>query len=66
MCGPNLTGADILLSFGLIAAKGRSAMLSEAKYPLLMNYVTRLENEPGYLKAVEKIIAIDGSFKASF
>lgn len=65
LCGPRLTGADILLSFPLIAGKGRSGLSKEA-YPKLWAYVERLEAEPGYLKAVEKIKAIDGKFEATF
>ncbi|KAL3423621.1 glutathione s-transferase [Phlyctema vagabunda] len=63
LCGPDLTGADILLSFPLIAAKGRAG-LTEDKYPKLHAYVERLENEPGYKKASEKIIEIEGKFEA--
>lgn len=66
MCGSLLTGADILLSFPLIAAKGRSPILTEQKFPLLWNYIAKLEQEPGYKKAVEKIVEIEGSFSATF
>jgi glutathione S-transferase len=65
LCGPNLTGADILLSFPLIAGRGRSGLTKE-KYPKLYAYVDKLENEPGYKKAAEKITDIDGKFEASF
>jgi glutathione S-transferase len=65
LCGPNLTGADILLSFPLIAGKGRSEM-SKEQYPKLCAYVDRLEAEPGYVKAAEKIKEIDGKFEATF
>jgi glutathione S-transferase len=61
-----LTGADILLSFPLIAGKGRSPMLTEQKCPLLWKYIGKLEQEPGYKKAVEKIVELEGSFKAAF
>lgn len=65
LCGKNLTGADILLSFPLIAARGRAGLTKE-KYPKLWAYVDRLENEAGYKKAVEKIVEIDGKFEATF
>ena len=65
LCGSKLTGADILLSFPLIAGKGRSGLTKEA-YPKLWAYVERLEAEPGYLNAVEKIKEIDGKFEATF
>jgi glutathione S-transferase len=65
LCGPNLTGADILMSFPLIAAKdGRGQGLKEGKYPLLSRYIERLEQEPGYKKAAQKIVDINGKFKA--
>ena len=58
-----LTGADIIMSFPLIAAKQRAGLTRE-KYPELFEYTERLENEAGYKKAVEKIIEIEGEFKA--
>lgn len=65
LCGPNLTGADILLSFPLIAGSKRAGLTKE-KYPKLYDYVERLEQEPGYKKAAEKITEIDGKFEATF
>jgi glutathione S-transferase len=65
LCGPNLTGADILLSFPLIAGRGRSGLTKE-KYPKLSAYIDRLETSPGYKKAAEKITEIDGKFEATF
>jgi glutathione S-transferase len=64
ICGPNLTGADILLSFPLIAGGSRAGLTKE-KYPTLHAYVQRLENEPGYKKSIEKIIEIEGKFEAT-
>lgn len=64
ICGPNLTGADILLSFPLIAGGSRAGLIKE-KYPSLHAYVQRLENEPGYKKSIEKIIEIEGKFEAT-
>lgn len=66
LCGPNLTGADILISYPLIASRKRIDYFSEASYPVLWAYIDQLEKEPGYLKAVEKIVEIEGSFSASF
>jgi len=65
LCGPNLTGADIMLSFPLIAGSSRAGLTKE-KYPKLHGYIDRLEQEPGYKKAAEKIIEIDGKFEATF
>lgn len=64
LCGPNLTGADIILSFPLIAGHKRTGVTS-ATYPKLLAYIELLENEPGYKKAVEKIIEIDGKFEVT-
>ncbi|POS85688.1 hypothetical protein EPUL_001760 [Erysiphe pulchra] len=66
LCGPNLTGADVLMSFPLIAALGASSTtgLTEANYPKLYSYVKALEEEPGYKRAVEKIIQTEGKFKS--
>jgi glutathione S-transferase len=66
LCAPRLTGADILMSFPLIAAKGRGTTLKAEKYPLLYKYIERIEQEPGYKKAVAKIVEIEGSFTAAF
>lgn len=65
LCGKNLTGADILMSFPLIAGRGRAGLTKEA-YPKLWDYVARLEAEPGYKKAADKIAEIDGKFEATF
>lgn len=64
LCGKHLTGADILLSFPLIAGKTRSGMTAE-KQPKLWAYIERLEKEAGYEKAVQKIIEIDGKFETT-
>ncbi|KAH9222885.1 glutathione S-transferase-like protein [Leptodontidium sp. 2 PMI_412] len=62
LCGPNLTGADILLSFPLLAGRSRTGLTKE-KYPKLYDYIDRMEAEPGYKKSVAKIIEIDGKFE---
>lgn len=66
LCGPILTGADILISFPLLASRSRIDFFTAASYPLLFAYIDKLEAAPGYKKAVEKIIEIEGSFTASF
>lgn len=66
LCGENLTAADILMSFPLIAAKGgRVEGMTRAKFPLLMRYIERLEEEIAYKKSVERIVKIEGKFSAS-
>ncbi|KAI4221724.1 MAG: hypothetical protein L6R36_006692 [Xanthoria steineri] len=64
LCGSKLTGADILLSYPLSAAKGRAG-LSQEKYPALFEYVTRLEAMEGNKRAIQKIIDIEGSYDPS-
>ncbi|KAJ5247730.1 hypothetical protein N7468_002713 [Penicillium chermesinum] len=67
ICGKNLTAADILLSFPVIAAGGRvlKDKKQRDKYPLLAAYAQRLEGEDGYKAAVKKIEQIEGKFSAS-
>ncbi len=64
LCGSQLTGADILMSFPLGAAKGRSS-LSKERHPKLWAYVDRIEALDGYKQAVQKIIDVEGSYDAS-
>ncbi|KAL8901185.1 MAG: hypothetical protein Q9207_005331 [Kuettlingeria erythrocarpa] len=64
LCGSKLTGADILMSFPLSAAKGRSNF-TEERYPALWAYVGRLEEMEGYKKAAQKIIDVEGSYDPS-
>ena len=64
LCGAKLTGADILLSFPLIAAKGRAG-LTEEKYPRLWKYTERLEATPSYKRAIQKVIDVDGTYDSS-
>lgn len=64
LCGPNLTGADILLSFPLLAGRSRTGLTKE-KYPKLYGYIDMIEAESGYKKSVEKIVEIDGKFETT-
>ncbi|KAJ5666599.1 hypothetical protein N7462_011008 [Penicillium macrosclerotiorum] len=67
LCGKELTAADILMSFPVIAASGRVLKDKKAqdKYPLLAAYAQRLQEIDGYKKAVAKIEQIEGKFSAS-
>ena len=67
LCGGQLTAADILMSFPLIAARRRFAHIGkweggslEKAFPRVWAYLDKLEAEPGYLRAVEKIKELDG------
>ncbi|KAI9807047.1 MAG: hypothetical protein M1825_005764 [Sarcosagium campestre] len=63
LCGKELTGADIMMSFPLIAARGRAGLTKEA-YPKLSAYIERLEQRDAYKRAVQKIVDIDGYYEA--
>lgn len=62
LCGKELSGADILMSFPLIASKGRVG-LTQAAHPRIWAYTELIEAHDGYKKAVQKIIDVDGEFK---
>ena len=53
------------MSFPLIAGKSRTGLTQET-YPALWAYIDRLEQEPGYNRAADKIVEIDGKFEATF
>ncbi|KAL1875747.1 hypothetical protein VTK73DRAFT_9808 [Phialemonium thermophilum] len=73
LCGPKLTGADIVLAFPLISGlngafdnigqweKGSFA----ATFPRLHAYMERLEKEPAWTRSAQKIRDIEGSFSVS-
>ncbi|KAI1809966.1 glutathione S-transferase [Poronia punctata] len=66
LCGKNLTSADILISFGLISATTEAYGFGPeggfgTLFPKLYAYIDRLEAQPGYKRAVEKIRQIDSS-----
>ncbi|KAL1860924.1 bifunctional glutathione transferase/peroxidase [Paecilomyces lecythidis] len=64
LCGKELTAADILMSFPLIAGADRGVFTKD-KYPELTAYTNRLQETEGYKKAVAKIEQVEGSFQAS-
>lgn len=67
LCGTQLTAADILMSFPLIAAKDRFDSFGsweggswQKEFPRVFGYVERLEKEKGYERSVEKVKQIEG------
>ncbi|OTB17937.1 hypothetical protein K445DRAFT_20403 [Daldinia sp. EC12] len=73
LCGPELTSADILISFGLIAAKDKFETFGtwesggpKALFPKVFAYIERLETHPGYKKSVQKVKEIDSSLGIMF
>ncbi|KAI1448248.1 glutathione S-transferase [Annulohypoxylon stygium] len=73
LCGPDLTSADVLISFGLIAAKDRFETFGaweaggpKQLFPKVFAYIDRLESHPGYKKSIEKVKEIDSSLGIQF
>ncbi|KAI1384691.1 putative glutathione S-transferase [Hypoxylon trugodes] len=73
LCGPELTAADVLLSFALISAKDKFETFGsweaggpKALFPKFFAYIDRLENHPGYLRSVEKVKEIDSTLGIRF
>ncbi|GAT26876.1 glutathione S-transferase [Aspergillus luchuensis] len=64
LCGTELTAADIMMSFPVIAMSGRLQDQLD-KFPLLAKYAERLQKEEGYIRAVKKVEEVDGKFEAS-
>lgn len=62
-CGKELTAADILISFPIIAAMIRLPGVAE-KYRNVKAYADRLQATEGYKKAVKKIEEVEGKFEA--
>ncbi|KAK4195069.1 hypothetical protein QBC40DRAFT_259386 [Triangularia verruculosa] len=73
LCGSFLTAVDILLSFNLTTTRGGvgKMMVSAGqdnkgkitlweKYPRVSEYLERLQQEKGYLRAEESILAAEG------
>ncbi|KAL0934042.1 glutathione S-transferase [Colletotrichum truncatum] len=63
LCGPELSAADILISFGLATADGLNAFdkmgpweggSARAAHPVVFAYLDRLKKQPGYIRASEK------------
>ena len=64
LCGKDLTGADILMSFALEAAESRSGLPKE-QFPRIWAYVDRLHEIESYKHAVQKIVEVEGKFKTN-
>jgi glutathione S-transferase len=62
-CGLKLSAADFMMAFPLEAAQ-QIAGLTEAKYPLLTDYVRRVQGREAYKRAIERIIKETGSYEA--
>jgi glutathione S-transferase len=63
ICGPKLTTVDIMMAFPLEAAQ-QIGGLSKEKYPLLTDYVKRLQSREAYQSAIKRIIEETGKYDA--
>ena len=63
LCGKDLTAADILMSYPLIAGKSK---IDRAQYPKLAGYSDMLASDEGYVASTKKVEEISGEpFKAA-
>ncbi|KAF1844271.1 glutathione transferase [Cucurbitaria berberidis CBS 394.84] len=58
-CGPNITGADIMMHFALEGATQR-VPLSETSYPKLYEYMRRLQGRDAYKRAGDRVSEASG------
>jgi glutathione S-transferase len=58
-CGNCLTGADILMLFGLEGAVQR-VPLTEQSHPKIYSWVRRMQERPAHKKAAERVTAATG------
>ncbi|KAH2012535.1 hypothetical protein KXV97_008219 [Aspergillus fumigatus] len=63
LCGKELTAADIMISFPVIASLIKMPDL-RGRYPRLAEYTDKLQAMDGYKRAVAKVEEIEGSFSA--
>lgn len=64
LCGKEITGADILMSFALEASNSRSGIKQE-EFPKVFAYVEKLHQREAFKRATEKIIEVEGQFKTT-
>lgn len=62
LCGKEITAADIMMSFPLEAGEARSFM-NKKQHPRLIALVELMHQREAFKRSVEKIEAIEGSFK---
>lgn len=63
LCGTELTGADILMSFPMEKAKERG-LINKTQHPSLCSYIDRLGERDAYKKALAKIEELGKSANA--
>ncbi|KAF3481037.1 glutathione S-transferase [Arthroderma uncinatum] len=60
ICGDELSGADIMMSF-LVEAASASKAVTEESHPALGRYLAQLKQREAYKKAVDLIVELEGS-----
>ncbi|KAF8246459.1 hypothetical protein K440DRAFT_363111 [Wilcoxina mikolae CBS 423.85] len=60
LAGGKLTGADIMMSFPVLAAKGRVSGLTKEKYPSIFAYSDRIAMRTAYVKAKKLTEELEG------
>lgn len=67
LCGKDLTAADILVSYGVMAFENRLDQLTtweggswKATHPRVLAYVEKLKAEKGFVRSKEKIKEFEG------
>lgn len=64
MCGKDFSAADILMSYGVVAATD-GGVVTKDKYPELVAYVERIKANEAYKRAGAKTTEIEAKFSAS-
>jgi len=64
LCGKDLTGADILMSFPLFIAKSGRSPVDISTYPNLIAYIKLLEANEVYRRSLDKTEEAGGDTKA--
>lgn len=64
LCGDDLAGADIMMSYPLEEAVNRG-IITAGKYPGLVSYVQRIQERDAYKRATSKIAQIEGTSQAA-
>ena len=59
LCGPNLTAADIMMSFVLEGGIQHTS-LNETDYPKVYNYIRKLQAREAYIRAGDKVTEASG------
>ena len=63
VAGARLTAADFMMAFPLEAAQQIGGLTRE-KFPLLTDYIARVQSREAYKKAIDRIISETGKYEA--